>query len=182
MNRAGDMYPRLMDAASESASRVLMIAYDGSPNADRAIAYAGRFLRADLTHVVTAWRPGGVAPTGISALAGGVQPYLDPQMDAEVDAALRDEATEVNVRGVGLATEAGLTAKGSLAEVESTVWGALVAAADALDVDMLVTGTRGETGLRALVHSSVAEHVLKHCGRPVFIVPACCDRQPDVTP
>ena len=83
--------------------------------------------------------------------------------------------------GVTLAAECGLTARGSLVEVESTVWGALVAAAEALDVDLLVTGTRGASGLKALLRSSVAERVLKHCHRPVFIVPAKCEKEPQVT-
>ncbi|GAB91405.1 hypothetical protein GORHZ_130_00280 [Gordonia rhizosphera NBRC 16068] len=159
-----------------------MIAYDGSPNADRAIRYAGRFLRARTAYVVTAWEPGGMSPTRLSALSGGMQPFVDTRLESGVDEALRDEAAAVNEGGVSLATSVGLTAKGSLVEVESTVWGALVAAADALDVDLLVTGTRGESGLKALLHSSVAESVLKHCNRPVFVVPAKCEQRPPVTP
>ena len=91
-------------------------------------------------------------------------------------------ARGVTVEGVQYGPiEAGLDARGSLVEVESTVWGALVAAADALKVDLLVTGTRGSTGLKALLRSSVAERVLKHCQRPVFIVPSRCEQQQPVT-
>ncbi|MFW0783106.1 universal stress protein [Gordonia sp. CPCC 206044] len=164
-----------------SSGHSLMIAYDGSPNADRAIRYAGKFLQAGTTYVVTAWEPGGMSPTRLSALSGGMQPFIDTRLESGVDQALRDEATVINKGGVELATSVGLHAKGSLVEVESTVWGALVAAADTLKVDLLVTGTRGESGLKALLHSSVAEHVLKHCNRPVFIVPAKCEQQPPVT-
>ncbi|MEO9326345.1 universal stress protein [Gordonia aurantiaca] len=164
------------------AGQTLMIAYDGSENADRAIRYAGQFLRADHAVVVTAWQPGGMTPARLSTLAGGMQPFVDTQLDAGVDRALEHEAATLNQRGVDLARECGLSARGMLVEVESTVWGALVAAADALDVDLLVTGTRGASGLRALLKSSVAERVLKHCHRPVFIVPAKCEKQPQVTP
>ena len=117
----------------------------------------------------------------MSTLSGGMQPFIDTQLDTGVDQALQAEAESINARGVQLATETGLAARGSLVEVESTVWGALVAAADALDVDLLVTGTRGASGLKALLRSSVAERVLKHCHRPVFIVPAKCEKQPPVT-
>lgn len=161
--------------------QVLMIAYDGSPNADRAIRYAGTFLRAERAYVVTAWQPGSMSPARMSTLSGGMQPFIDTQLDTGVDQALQAEAESINARGVQLATETGLSARGSLVEVESTVWGALVAAADALDVDLLVTGTRGASGLKALLRSSVAERVLKHCHRPVFIVPAKCEKQPPVT-
>lgn len=176
--------PGGLDAGTRAArtGQLLMIAYDGSPNADRAIRYAGQFLRAHDAVVVTAWEPGGMAPARMSSLTGGMQPFIDTQLEAGVDRELRAEAAEINSRGVDLATSVGLEAHGNLVEVESTVWGALVAAADALDVDLLVTGTRGESGLKALLHSSVAERVLKHCHRPVFIVPAQCDKQPAVTP
>ncbi|MEE3849970.1 universal stress protein [Gordonia sp. LSe1-13] len=166
---------------AERVRQTLMIAYDGSDNADRAIRYAGRFLRAETAHVVTAWQPGELSPTRLSTLSGGMQPFIDTRLEVGVDEALEQEAENINRRGVDLATEAGLSAKGSLVEVESTVWGALVAAADALSVDLLVTGTRGSSGLKALLRSSVAERVLKHCHRPVFIVPAQCEKQPPVT-
>ncbi|GAA3704288.1 universal stress protein [Gordonia hankookensis] len=165
----------------QGVHQTLMIAYDGSPNADRAIRYAAQFLRAATAHVVTAWQPGGMSPARLSTLSGGMQPFLDTQLEAGVDHALKEEAETLNKSGVELAVSVGMAAHGSLVEVESTVWAALVAAADALDVDLLVTGTRGASGLKALLRSSVAEAVLKHCHRPVFIVPAQCEKQPPVT-
>ncbi|MGW0035264.1 universal stress protein [Gordonia sp. NPDC003376] len=169
--------------ADAQRAQALMIAFDGSPNSERAIAYAGHFLRAPIAHVVTAWQPGALGPTRMSTLSAGIQPFVDTTpLEIDVDDSLRDEAAEINARGVAMARDAGLDATGTLVEVESTVWGALVAAADALAVDLLVTGTRGDTGLKALLHSSVAERVLRHCHRPVFIVPASCDQQPSVTP
>ncbi|PRC51533.1 universal stress protein UspA, partial [Mycobacterium sp. ITM-2017-0098] len=44
-------------------------------------------------------------------------------------------------------------------------------AADELDADLIVTGTRATTGLRSLIQSSVADHVLRRGRRPVLIVP-----------
>ncbi|MFT4128069.1 MAG: universal stress protein [Gordonia sp. (in: high G+C Gram-positive bacteria)] len=169
--------------ASSSSAQSIMIAFDGRPNAERAITYVGHFLRASTAHVVTAWQPGTLHPTGLSSMSAGIQPFVDTTtFEADVDDALREEAAEINERGVRLAGNAGLAATGTLVEVESTVWGALVAAADALDVDLLVTGTRGSSGFKALLHSGVAERVLKHCHRPVFIVPATCDKAPPVIP
>ncbi|GAC50497.1 hypothetical protein GOACH_25_00330 [Gordonia aichiensis NBRC 108223] len=158
--------------------QTLMIAYDGSPNADRAIRYAAHFLRARMAHVVTAWEPGAMSAPRVSSLAAGMQPYLDTRAEIEVDEALEREAVDTNARGVALATECGLQATGTLVEADSTVWAALISAADSLDVDLLVTGTRGATGFKALLRSSVAERVLKHCHRPVFVVPAKCESQP----
>lgn len=157
----------------------IMIAYDGSENADRAIDYAGRFLASHHAYVVTAWESGVHQSARLSALSGGMQPVLHSVVDQDIDDALHGDARQRNSRGVQRAKDAGLTAEGRLAEVESTVWGALVDAADSLGVDILVTGTRGSSGLRALLHSSVAEHVLKHCHRPVLVVPAGCTQRND---
>ena len=167
-----------MQRENSRPGQTLLIAYDGSPNADRAIRYAARFLQARVAHVVTAWEPGAMSAPRVSSLAAGMQPYLDTRAEIEVDEALEREATETNARGVALATEWGLEATGTLVEADSTVWAALIAAADSLDADLLVTGTRGATGFKALLRSSVAERVLKHCHRPVFIVPAKCESEP----
>lgn len=155
----------------------IMIAYDGTENADRAIDYAGRFLAAHRAFVVTAWESGVHQSARLSALSGGMQPVLHSVVDQDIDDALHEDARTRNARGVERAIAAGLRAEGRLAEVDSTVWGALVDAADTLDVDILVTGTRGSSGLRALLHSSVSEHVLKHCHRPVLVVPAGCAKR-----
>ena len=40
-----------------------------------------------------------------------------------------------------------------------------------LDAGIIVSGTRGNSGLRGLLSSSTADAVLKHAGRPVLIVP-----------
>lgn len=170
-------------SASGPVPQSVMIAFDGGANSERAITNAAHFLRATTAHVVTAWQPGTLNPARLSSLSAGIQPFVDTSpLELDVDDALRAEAAEINTRGVEMARDAGLDATGTLVEVESTVWGALVAAADALDVDLLVTGTRGDSGLKALLRSSVAGRVLKHCHRPVFIVPAKCDKQPPVSP
>lgn len=160
--------------SGDNKQDTIMIAYDGSENADRAIDYAGRFLASHRAYVVTAWESGVHQSARLSALSCGMQPVLDSVVDQDIDDALHDDARQRNSRGVQRAKEAGLVAEGRLAEVDSTIWGALVGAADTLEVDILVTGTRGSSGLRALLHSSVAEHVLKHCHRPVLVVPADC--------
>ena len=52
-----------------------------------------------------------------------------------------------------------------------TVWGTIIDAADELEADLIVTGTRATTGFRSLIQSSVADHVLRRGHRPVLIVP-----------
>ena len=73
--------------------------------------------------------------------------------------------------GRALARKAGLAVEARCVESGTTVWTTIVEIADELDADVIVTGTRGTTGLRSLIHSSTADQVLRHSRRPVLIVP-----------
>lgn len=148
---------------------LILVAYDGSENSKRAVQYAGRFLESCRAIVVTAWEPMVRQAARMSGLSGVMQPEWVPDEDSE-DVALTD-ARAVNAEGLELATQLGLHAEGRTIEVVNAVWASIVEAADELDVDIIVTGTRGTTGLRSLLQSSVADHVLRHSHRPVLIVP-----------
>lgn len=160
-------------STADTTADLIMIAYDGSENADRAIDHAARFLAGRRAVVVTAWESGTHQTARLSS-AAGMQPMFAAGVDTEVDDLLHDEARRIVDAGVARARAGGLEAQAHLAEVSTTVWGALVTAADDLGAAVLVTGTRGASGLRALLHSSVAEAVLRHCSRPVLVVPASC--------
>ncbi|UTM36665.1 universal stress protein [Rhodococcus pyridinivorans] len=148
---------------------LILIAYDGSENSKRAVQYAGRFLESCRAVVVTAWEPMVRQAARMSGLSGVMQPDWVPDEDSE-DVALSD-ARITNDEGLGMARSVGLHAEGRTVEVVNAVWSAIIEAADELDVDIIVTGTRGTTGLRSLLQSSVADHVLRHSHRPVLIVP-----------
>nr|WP_206037213.1 MULTISPECIES: universal stress protein [unclassified Rhodococcus (in: high G+C Gram-positive bacteria)] len=148
---------------------MILIAYDGSENSKRAVQYAGRFLESCRAVVVTAWEPMVRQAARMSGLSGVMQPEWVPDEDRE-DIALTD-AKVTNDEGLALANSLGLQAEGRTVEVVNAVWAAIVEAADELDVDIIVAGTRGTTGLRSLLQSSVADHVLRHSHRPVLIVP-----------
>jgi len=148
---------------------VMLIAYDGSDHAKRAIEYAGRFLAAHKAIVLTAWEPMVRQAARMSGLSGVMQP--DWVADEEIEDVALTDARAINDEGLLLAKQAGLNAEARTAECTTTIWNAIVEVADELDVDLIVAGTRGSTGIRALLHSSVADAVLKHCHRPVFLVP-----------
>lgn len=148
---------------------LMLIAYDGSENAKRAIEYAGRFLSAERAVVLTAWEPMVLQAARLSGLSGVVQPDWVP--DEELEDVAYVDALTVNTEGVRLAKLAGFAAEARTVECTTTIWNAIVECADELDVDIIVAGTRGVTGIRALLHSSVADAVLRHCHRPVLLVP-----------
>lgn len=147
---------------------VILIAYDGSDNAVRAIEYAGRFLTARTAVVVTAWEPAVRQAARMSGMTGMIAPH-EMATDSP-DVALTD-AEAINTEGVDAARRVGLHAQGRCAEISTTIWAAIIETADQLDVQIIVTGTRGQSGLRSLLQTSVADHVLRRGHRPVLIVP-----------
>lgn len=159
--------------APRDKKTVMVIAFDGSPTARRAVAYAGQFLTADRTVVLTVWSPmdrrdlGGTEPGTYDYDLDGPP---DPVDGDEVDIALV-EAQRINDEGLELALEVGLPAEPMRVAATYTVWQTIIDAADELDADLIVTGTRATTGFRSLLQSSVADHVLRRGHRPVLIVP-----------
>lgn len=152
---------------ASNQSSVVVIAYDGSRNARRAVQYAGYFFAGRRAVVLTVWMPLQRGPDPIQVdLDGPPDPPEPDEMDIKLDSAQR-----TNRDGVELARTAGLTAEPLVQAVSGTVWNTIIEAADALDADLIITGTRGTTGLRSLLQSSVADNVLRRGRRPVLIVP-----------
>lgn len=148
---------------------LVLIAYDGSENSQRAVEYAGRFLSAKRAVVLTVWEPMVRQAARISGLSGMMQPDWLPEEDQDDIAHV--DAKSVCEEGLEIAKKAGLTAEARCVETGTTIWTTIVALADELEADIIVTGTRGTTGLRSLLQSSTADHVLRHSHRPVLIVP-----------
>ncbi len=146
---------------------IVMIAYDGSPNARRAVTYAGHFLAAERAVVLTVWAPIRQGPDPVSVDLDGPP---DPPDSDQRDIAFAD-AQRTNEEGTVLAATVGLAAEPLCVAVTGTVWRTIIETAENIDADLIVTGTRGTTGLRSLLQSSVADHVLRYGRRPVLIVP-----------
>lgn len=106
----------------------------------------------------------------------GMLPAPTTVTDEESDPA-RQDAEAICQRGVERATALGVSATAYVVECASAVWSAIVDAADDLDADIIVTGTKGTTGIRSLLTASVADHVLRYSSRPVFIVPPGEDQE-----
>lgn len=170
-------------ATSTEAERdgdTMLIAYDGSPEARRALEYAGRFLRTPHAVIITVWEPLHREPgAGVGVINGSVfsRPSFRtadgvPTLDAmQYHDEAHEQAVVTCMEGVHLAHRAGFTPHPMLVESTSTIWGAVIEAAHEVHADMIVAGTRGMTGIKALFQPSVADNILKHSGLPVFIVP-----------
>ena len=144
---------------------MILIAYDGTSCSDHAIAIAGSLLRGGRAHVLHVWQP---LAADAYAMAGAIPP-AGAVADGEID---REEAQAQAVAeaGVALARAAGFDADGEAIEAGSPSL-ALEDAVDRLKPDVIVVGSRGLTGLKALLKGSVSHHVGAHAHAPVLIVP-----------
>lgn len=147
--------------STNQTRRPVLLAFDGSDHARRAIREAGRQL-CGWRHaiVLTVWRP-------LSALPLTAEPVL-ARVDG-LERSLEAEAYEVAVKGARLAASVGFAAT-ALVDSGEPVSRAIIAAADEQDAALIVLGSHGRTGLRRLAMGSVASAVVRHTGRSVLVV------------
>jgi nucleotide-binding universal stress UspA family protein len=104
-----------------------------------------------------------------------VMPPLTPSLESPIaDASRRlawrslsEAVTRCNERGVILTTEVVESADPTDRIIEQ---------AEAIDADLVVTGSHGRTGVKRLLKGSVVEPLLHRCRRPVLVIPAGLNR------
>jgi nucleotide-binding universal stress UspA family protein len=137
----------------ESESDPVLIAYDGSRPARRAIRVAGSLWPGRDAVVLNVCTP-------------------VPGLTATSEDGRREAALEVASAGARLADDVGLFASPDIALADrEPAWAAIVDAAERLHASVVVLGARGLTGFESLMLGSVSHGVAAHCSRPVLVVP-----------
>jgi nucleotide-binding universal stress UspA family protein len=140
----------------DAENQPILLCYDGSDDAFRAIEFAGSLFPGRKAVVLSVWEKYGVL-SGI------------PRVDDE----LMQEATEqMAADGAERAEAAGFIATPVAVEAEHGVATAIIETADEHDALLIVMGTRGNTGIRSLLLGSVSHSVAHHAHRPLVIVPS----------
>ena len=147
----------------------ILFAYDGSESADGAIASAAKLLDArDADAVVLAvWEPMIVEALRAARFGGPLPMPPDP---SDQDERTQQAARRIAEHGARVAGELGFDARPMWVADQRQIAETIVQDAAELDVDLIVLGARGLTGVRAFL-GSVSNHVLQDARRPVLEVP-----------
>ncbi len=138
----------------------VLIAYDGSDRAKRAIDRAASQLAAGRDAlVVCAWRP----------VAVGFHLADGQHLDADDAHAVQTAAQETAAHGAALANAAGFRAESVTVE-EVPTWQGIVNVAKERGASLIVLGTHRRGGVADHLFGSVATEVMRHSAVPVLIV------------
>ena len=148
-----------------------LIAYDGSPAADEAIAAAGRLLPGKSAFMVNVWESPLRHSVSGRALSGAPLAEIR-EVTGDFETWLREVAEATVADGVGLARKAGLEASGEAVESSSTAWRALIATAETRDAAVIVAGSQGHGRVASVLLGSVSAGLVHHAERPVLIIRA----------
>ena len=172
-----------MGSEIEGGRGPVLLCYDGSDTARRAIVRAARVLGDGEGIVLTVWESLGSAilrhvPSGGGAFGRDVKGIAEDVVD-ELDASIAERARETAAEGVALAVTEGFTARPlarrALAESAErsavTTWRAVLDVADEEAVDVIVLGSRGRSAVKSMVLGSVSYGVVHNSDRPVLIIP-----------
>jgi nucleotide-binding universal stress UspA family protein len=140
----------------------ILICYDGSDDAQRAIDVAADLLGPRHAVVLD------VGPPLTAAESLAVMAPVTPT--AAFEELNEDDARQRAHAGAELARRAGFVAE-ARAGLAAPTWEGIVDTANEIDAAVIVLGSRGLKGAREAFEGSVSHEVAEQAGRPVLIVP-----------
>jgi nucleotide-binding universal stress UspA family protein len=153
---------------------MILIAYDGSDDAQAAIDHAAQLMHGLYATVLTVWLPfnsllAGSCSPGMGMGTAGSYAYAETR---EIDEATRQSALATAEEGVQRAGAAGLIATPLVESRAGDVATTILEVATEIDADVIAMGTRGRSGVRAYLLGSVSRSVVEHADRAVLVIPS----------
>jgi len=155
-----------------TAEAPILIAYDGSDAAQRAISKAAELFASRKIVVMTVWEPGLASAMAMptSSLGGLAPGTVDIEAAREADEQVQGRAERIARDGADLARAAGLDAEAIAVPEATRVSDAITDQAREAGAAAIVVGSRGLSGLRARMEGSTSSAVVKNAPCPVLVV------------
>ena len=150
----------------------LLLCYDRSEDAKRAIESAGSLFETRRALVLSVWQP--VADVGLVPWYGETASMVD---FAELDRKAAEAGARVAANGVRIAQAAGFEAEPLAVKATQPVWKTILDVADTHQAAAIVMGSRGLSGVRSLLLGSVSNAVIHHTTRPTLVVRPSTDEE-----
>jgi nucleotide-binding universal stress UspA family protein len=144
----------------------ILIAYDGSADADAALELTAAIFPGARAKVLSVVEPRAADPRRAAGSGGPSAVSGHRDVDERTAAAARETARH----GAELAAGLGLEAEPCWLADGRSAWEAIVDTAAREDVDVIVTGSRGTAGSRPAMSGSVSERVVDHAHHLVLVV------------
>jgi len=148
----------------------ILIAYDGSPAADAAVATAGGLFVGARGRVLTLFNQT-MGYEQVRRYGFGVDDATLRENLEALAAEARESGLEIANEGVAAAAKAGLTLEPTAMPSGIGPWPPILSAADEIDADVIVCGSRGRGGVARSLLGSTSSSVLSHSALPVLVVP-----------
>lgn len=145
----------------------IVIGYEGSRAAKKAIEEAGKLLTGSRALVVTVWEPG-LALVAMEPAILAVP--VDIGLALEVDEQQRQRALQIANQGAELAGRAGLDAEAVALANESTVADTLLRVVEEQGASAVVMGSHGHNVVRDVFLATTTRAVIQKCKCPVVVV------------
>ena len=145
----------------------IVIGYDGSDGAVRAVDAAGRLFPGARATVITCWRSSAETARAAGTLLSRATIAEVVENSTEAHAA---PAAATAAEGTRRARERGLDAQPADRCAPAAVWSAISSFADEQGADAVVVGARGRSELASAVLGSTSHGLVHHSPAPVLVV------------
>jgi nucleotide-binding universal stress UspA family protein len=146
---------------------MILLCYDGSPSAKRAIAVAQTTIGRNTATVLHVWSP---PEEFLAAAPFGAAPAEPPM--AGLERLARERAQEIAWEGHAVAQGLELMSDPRVERSDGAIWRTILDVANEMDAKLIVIGTRGLTVVQSNLLGSVSNAVVHHAERPLLVVPA----------
>jgi len=145
----------------------VLICYDGSDSARRALSVASSALDGAPAILLNIWNP----PQRVLADSFGLAESETGPSYVDLERLSEQRAAEILADGEARANRLDFPVTSRQEANHSSVWQTILNVADEIDATVIVAGTHGSTAVQSGLLGSVSNALVHHAHRPVLLVP-----------